>query len=149
MKTSQLMKLFEDQLKNIFWSEKALTKAITFMIKNATSIDLIEALLFHLEKTNKQVERLVKIFADINKKPVVIKCEVMEGLIKVAREITKYCELGAMSEASIISASQKVEHYKIVTYVTLHQFAKKLGLIEVAELLKKPYKKKKPLTINF
>lgn len=49
------MKLLEDQLKDTFWSEEALTKALTFVIKNATSIDLIEVLLFHLEKTNKQV----------------------------------------------------------------------------------------------
>lgn len=135
MKTSQLMKLFEDELKNILWVEKALTKLIPFLIKNATSRDLIEALSLHLEQTNKHVERLAEVFLHLNKKPIVIKCEVMESLIKEAREIIESCESGSMRDAAIISAVQKVEHYEIATYVTIHQFAKKIGLIEVAELL--------------
>ncbi|MFT5251927.1 MAG: ferritin-like metal-binding protein YciE [Flavobacteriales bacterium] len=136
MKTFQLMKLFEDELKNILWAEKALTKAIPFLIKNATSRDLIEVLSLHLEQTNKHVERLSEVFSHINKKPIAIKCEVMESLIKEARKIIESCESGSMRDAAIVSAVQKVEHYEIATYVTLRQFVKKLGLIEVAELLK-------------
>ncbi len=143
MKTSQLMKLFEDELKDILWAEKALTKAIPLMIKNATSIDLIEALSLHLEETNEHVERLAKIFTHIYKKPVAKKCEAMDGLIKEAGEIMESCEAGAMRDAGIISAAQKVEHYEIATYGTLHQFAQTLGLNDVAELLKATLKEEK------
>ena len=143
MKTSQLMKLFEDELKDVFWAEKELTKSIPLMIKNATSMELIEALSKHLEETNEQVGRLAQVFALINKKPVSKKCEAMEGLIKEAGEIMESCEIGAMRDAGIISAAQKVEHYEMATYGTLRQFAQTLGLTEVAKLLKITLKEEK------
>ena len=65
MQSSALMKLFEDELKDIYWAEKALTKAIPKMIKNATSEELIDALTAHLDETNEHVNRCEQIF-DIN-----------------------------------------------------------------------------------
>jgi ferritin-like metal-binding protein YciE len=135
MQSSQLMKLFEDELKDIYWAEKALTKAIPKMIKNATAPELIEALTSHLEETENQVTRLEQVFESIDKKAVAKKCEAMEGLIKEAGEIMESCEPGAMCDAGIISAGQKVEHYEIATYGTLRQFAETLGLTEAATLL--------------
>ena len=82
MESSQLMKLFEDELKDIYWAEKALTKAIPKMVKNATSIDLKDALVSHLSQTENQVTRLEKVFDSIDKKAVAKKCEAMDGLIK-------------------------------------------------------------------
>jgi ferritin-like metal-binding protein YciE len=135
IQASQLMKLFEDELKDILWAEKALTKAIPKMIKKATSIELIEALNAHLEETHEQVERLVQVFGSIEKKPVAKKCEAMDGLIREAVEIMESCEVGAMRDAGIISAAQKVEHYEIASYGTLRQFAETLGLSEAVTLL--------------
>jgi ferritin-like metal-binding protein YciE len=135
IKHSQLMKLFEDELKDIYWAEKALTKAIPKMIKNATSSELLDALKSHLEETTEQVSRLEQVFASIEKKAVAKKCEAMDGLIREAGEIMESCEKGAMRDAGIISAAQKVEHYEIATYGTLHQFAVTLGLSEAATLL--------------
>jgi ferritin-like metal-binding protein YciE len=110
------MKLFEDELKDIYWAEKALTKAIPKMIKNATSPELIEALQSHLTETQNQVLRTEDIFESIDKKAVAKKCEAMEGLIKEAGAIMESCEAGAMRDAEIISAAQKVEHYEIASY---------------------------------
>lgn len=135
MQSSQLMKLFEDELKDIFWAEKALTKAIPKMIKNATSQELIKALTNHLSETENQITRLEQVFESIGKKAVAKKCEAMEGLIKEAGEIMESCEKGAMCDAGIISAGQKVEHYEIASYGTLRQFAETLGLTEAAALL--------------
>ena len=140
---SQLMKLFEDELKDIFWAEKALTKAIPKMIKNATSSELIEALSSHLEETHQQVERLADVFASIEKKPVAKKCEAMDGLIREAGEIMESCEAGAMRDAGIISAAQKVEHYEIASYGTLRQFAETLGLTEAVSLLNETLQEEK------
>lgn len=135
LQSSQLMNLFEDELKDIYWAEKELLKAIPKMIKNASSQELIDALSSHLGETENQVSRLEQVFESIDKKAVAKKCEAMEGLIKEAKEIMESCEAGAMCDAGIISAGQKVEHYEIASYGTLRQFAETLGLTKAVRLL--------------
>ena len=135
MKSSQLMELFEDSLKDIYFAEKALLKAIPTMIDNATSEELIAALTNHLAETENQVLRLESVFESIDKKAEAVKCEAMVGLIKEAKEIMEECEQGSMRDAGIIAAAQKVEHYEIATYGTLRQFAETLGLAEAVALL--------------
>ncbi|WP_296622191.1 ferritin-like domain-containing protein [Marivirga sp.] len=135
VKSSQLMKLFEDELKDIYWAEKALIKAIPKMINNATSQDLIDTLKSHLEETENQITRVEKVFESMDKKASAKKCEAMAGLIKEAEDIMESCEEGAMCDAGIISAGQKVEHYEIASYGTLRQFANILGLTEAVSLL--------------
>ncbi len=135
MHESQLMKLFEDELKDIYWAEKALTRALPKMIKNATSEELIDALQSHLTQTEEHVNRVEQVFEIIGKKAIAKKCEAMSGLIEEAQEIMESCEEGAMRDAGIISAGQKVEHYEIASYGILRQFAETLGLDEAIELL--------------
>ncbi len=135
MASSQLMKLFEDELKDIYWAEKALTNAIPKMIKKATSAELKKALTKHLGETKKQVSRVERVFKSIGKKAIAKKCEAMAGLIKEAQGIMKDCAPGAMMDAGIISAGQKVEHYEIASYGTLRQFAKTLGYEDAMMLL--------------
>ncbi len=135
MQSSQLMELFVDELKDIYWAENALVKAIPKMIKKATSEELIDALTSHLIETESQVTRVEQVFESIGKKANSKKCEAMAGLIKEAEEIMESCETGAMCDAGIISAAQKVEHYEIASYGTLRQFAETLGLTEATSLL--------------
>ncbi|HMG92097.1 MAG TPA: ferritin-like domain-containing protein [Chryseolinea sp.] len=135
MQASQLMKLFEDSLKDIYWAEKALTKALPKMIKNSTSAELVEALENHLAETEVQITRVEQVFEILEKKPVAKKCEAMEGLIKEGEGIMEECEEGSMMDAGIISAGQKIEHYEIASYGTLRTFAETLGLEDVAALL--------------
>jgi ferritin-like metal-binding protein YciE len=85
--SSQLMQIFESELKDIYWAEKALVKAIPNMIKNATSTDLVEALTSHLEETKEQIIRLEIVFKVIDRKAVAEKCDAMAGLIEEAGEI--------------------------------------------------------------
>jgi len=132
---SKLMKLFEDELKDIYWAEKALTKALPKMVKNATNEDLIAALENHLEETEGQIEKLEQVFESIGKKAQAKKCEAMAGLVKEAEEIMKESEDGAMRDAGIIAAAQKVEHYEIATYGTLRTFAQTLGMEDAAGIL--------------
>ena len=136
MQSSQLMKLFEAELKDIYWAEKALVSAIPKMIKNATSKELVTALQAHLLQTKEQVSRAEQIFTSIDMKPVAKKCLAMEGLIKEAAAIMEECESGAMCDAGIISAAQKIEHYEIASYGTLSQFAEVLELAEAVTLLR-------------
>ena len=135
MQSSQLMKLFEDGLKDIYWAEKALTKALPKMIKNATSGELIEALESHLSETKTQIRRIEQIFELLEKKAVAKKCDAMEGLIKEGEGIMEECEEGSMMDAGIIGAGQKIEHYEIASYGTLRTFAETLGLEDAAALL--------------
>ena len=143
MHSSQLMELFEKELKDIYWAEKALTKALPKMIKNATSEELINALENHLTETVEQVSRLEHVFTLIGKKAVAKTCEAMKGLIEEAEEIMSDCEEGAMRDAGIIAAGQKVEHYEIATYGTLSQFAETLGLIDAVTLLQQTLEEEK------
>jgi len=143
MQASQLMKLFEDSLKDIYWAEKALTKAIPKMIKNATSPELVEALENHLAQTEEQVGRVEQVFELLEKKPAAKKCEAMEGLIKEGEGVMEECEDGAMMDAGIIGAGQKIEHYEIAAYGTLRTFAETLGLEDVAGLLEETLEEEK------
>jgi ferritin-like metal-binding protein YciE len=132
---SKLMKLFEDELKDIYWAEKALTKALPKMVKNATSDELIQALESHLAETETHVQKVEEVFEILGKKPVAKKCEAMSGLIQEAQEIMANCEEGAMLDAGIITAGQKVEHYEIASYGTLRTFAQTLGIKDAVVLL--------------
>jgi len=130
-----LKELYIDCLKDIYWAEKALTKALPKMAKNATNENLINALNEHLTVTEEQISRLEKVFELIGKKAVAKKCEAMDGLIKEGQDIMESTEPGAVRDAGIIAASQKIEHYEIATYGTICAFAKTLGQDEAAALL--------------
>ena len=138
-----LQKLFEDGLKDIYWAEKALVKALPKMIKNATDETLVEALENHLGETEGQVTRLEDVFTSIDLKAVAKKCDAMEGLIKEAQGIMEESEDGVMMDAGIISSGQKVEHYEIATYGTLAAFADILGHSEAADLLRQTLEEEK------
>ena len=148
MKSSQLMELFEDGLKDIYFAEKALLKAIPKMIDNATSEELIDALTNHLAETENQVVRLESVFKSVDKKAEAVKCEAMVGLIKEATEIMEECQEGSMRDAGIIAAAQKVEHYEIATYGTLRQFAETLGLTEAVSLLEATLEEEKAADVK-
>ena len=140
---SKLQKLFEDELKDIYWAEKALVKAIPKMAKKASSADLVEALNNHLEETTEHVKRAEQVFEILGKNPQAKKCEAMDGLIKEAEEIMTESEEGVMRDAGIITAAQKVEHYEIASYGTLRTFAGVLGLDDAAELLEQTLEEEK------
>ena len=140
---SKLHKLFEDELKDIYWAEKALVKAIPKMVKKATSDELIEALEDHLEETEGHVQRCEHVFELLGKPAQAKKCEAMDGLITEAEDIMSESDEGVMRDAGIISAAQKVEHYEIATYGTLKTFAKTLGLDEIADILEETLNEEK------
>ncbi len=131
-----LRDLFENELKDVLWAEKALIKAFPKMIKNAQSPDLINSISEHLDITIGQVSRLEKVFALISTRAVPKKCEAMYGLIRESEEIIENTEEGLVRDAGIISAARKIEHYEIASYGTLCVYAEALGEIEAVVLLK-------------
>jgi ferritin-like metal-binding protein YciE len=130
-----LKELFVDSLKDIYWAEKALTKALPKMAKNATTQNLIDGINAHLTETEEQIARLEQVFSIVGEKAVAKKCEAMDGLIKEGQDIMESTEQGPVRDAGIIAASQKIEHYEIATYGTIIAFAKTLGMDDVADIL--------------
>ncbi|MEO5776906.1 MAG: ferritin-like domain-containing protein [Flavobacterium sp.] len=131
-----LRDLFIDELKDIYWAEKALVKALPKMAKNVTTPHLATSIVNHLHETENHVTRLEEVFSLMGEKAVAKKCDAMDGLLKEGESILEDTEPGAVRDAGIILAAQKVEHYEIATYGTLVAFAGTLGEVRVAELLK-------------
>jgi ferritin-like metal-binding protein YciE len=141
---SQLEKFFTDSLKDIYWAEKALTKALPKMQKAATTEELKTAIEEHITQTEGQIERLEQVFELFGKKPQAKKCDAMEGLIKEGESIVEETEDGSMTrDAGIIMAAQKVEHYEIATYGGLVSLARTLGNDEAAGLLEETLNEEK------
>ena len=131
----ELEDLFEDSLKDIYWAEKALTKALPKMQKNATNKNLIDAIGSHLEETKNQIDRLEKVFEIIGEKAVAKKCDAMDGLIKEG----KIKHIGVSNEApwavmKFISESEKHNLPRIATIQNPYSLLNRLfevGLTEV------------------
>ncbi|WP_339758092.1 ferritin-like domain-containing protein [Algoriphagus aquimarinus] len=137
-KESKFQKLFLDEVKDIYWAEKHLVKALPKMSKGATSSKLVSAIDKHLEESKVHVSRLEEVFNILGVKPQAKKCDAMAGLIKEAESILEDTDADTMvRDAGIIIASQKVEHYEIASYGALVAFAKKMGLKDAAAILNK------------
>jgi ferritin-like metal-binding protein YciE len=130
-----LRDLFEVGLKDIYYAEKKLSKTLPKMVKNASTPELINTLKNHLAETNEHVSRLEKVFEVTGIKPVAKKCDAMEGILKESDDLINKTDIGMVRDASIIASEQKVKHYEIATYGTLHAFAKTLGENKAANLL--------------
>jgi ferritin-like metal-binding protein YciE len=133
---TMLEKFMLDSLKDMYWAEKHLTKALPKMERAASSEELKQALQDHLTVTEEQVARLEQVFELMGKRPQAKKCEAMEGLSKEAETNIEETEKGTSTrDVALIIACQKVEHYEIASYGGLTQLANTMGLTEVAELL--------------
>ena len=140
----QLEKFFEDSLKDIYWAEKHLTKALPKMQKAATTDELKNAIEEHTKQTEEQVSRLEQVFELLGKKAQAKKCDAMEGLVKEDESIIEETEDGSMTrDVGIIMAAQKVEHYEIATYGGLVQLATTMGKDDVAEILNQTLEEEK------
>ena len=133
---SALKELFVDELKDIYWAEKHLAKALVKLAKAATSDELRSALETHKTETDNQIARLEEVFKLVDEKASAKKCDAMEGLIEESESIVEDTEDGSLTrDAGIISAAQKSEHYEIASYGTLRTLANTLGYPEAAQLL--------------
>jgi ferritin-like metal-binding protein YciE len=131
-----LEEYFVDEIRDIYWAEKHLTKALPKMEKAATSDELSTAFADHLQVTKEQVARLEQVFEMLGEKPRGKKCDGMEGIVKEAETIIEETEDGSSTrDVALIIAAQKVEHYEIAVYGGLTQLAKTLGKNDVAGIL--------------
>jgi ferritin-like metal-binding protein YciE len=144
MPNSKFHQLFIDQLKDMYWAEKALVKALGKMQKAATSEELIDAIANHQDQTREHVNRLERVFESLGQTPKAKKCPAMEGLIEEGQEVIDDTdEDSAVRDAGLIICAQKIEHYEIATYGSLRTLAGRMGHEEVARLLEQTLSEEK------
>jgi ferritin-like metal-binding protein YciE len=134
-KAKTLEDLFHDTLKDIYYAEKKILKALPKMQKAAQSEELKSAFEKHLRETEGQVKRLNQVFEIIGKRAQAKTCEAIDGIVKEGEGIIEDFKGTAALDAGLISAAQAVEHYEITRYGTLRRWASELGMEEAASLL--------------
>lgn len=143
MPNEGLKELYLDELKDLYNAENQLLKALPKMAKAASSEELRQGFEEHLEQTRGHVERLEKIFKSLDESPKGKKCMGMEGLVKEGSEVMSDDFEGALMDAALIGAAQRVEHYEIAVYGTVSEFAKLLGENEHVSLLEETLQEEK------
>jgi ferritin-like metal-binding protein YciE len=124
-----------DELKDLYSAENQILKALPKMIKKATSRDLKQGFEKHLKETEGHVERLEKIFKELDESPRGKKCKGMEGVIADGKELMEEDTEAEVMDAGLIGAAQHVEHYEMAGYGCVRTYAELLGLNNIAKLL--------------
>lgn len=135
MALTTLHDLLVDQIKDIYFAEKHLTKALPKMARAATDPDLKAAFQDHLAETRVHVERLEQVFGLLDLPPKAKRCPAMLGLVEEGGEMIDEDADPEVRDAGLIAAAQRVEHYEIAAYGCARAFAKRLGLAEIARIL--------------
>jgi ferritin-like metal-binding protein YciE len=130
-----LNELFLHFLKDVYYAERQIMKALPKMAKVATDEQLKQGLLHHREETQHQIERLQKVFEIFGKRAQGVTCEAINGIIEEGEELIEEGEKGPVMDAGLIACAQAVEHYEMARYGSLVAWAKLLGKDEAVTLL--------------
>lgn len=134
-KQKTLQDLFQDTLKDIYYAERKILKALPKMARAAQSEELRAAFEKHREQTEGQIERLQQVFETLGKRAQGKTCEAIDGIISEGEEIIEEFKGTPALDAGLISSAQAVEHYEITRYGTLRRWAGLLGFNEAQKLL--------------
>ncbi|MGV1790163.1 YciE/YciF ferroxidase family protein [Rhizobium sp. A37_96] len=134
-KDKTLEDLFYDTLKDIYYAERQIVRALPKMARAAQAPDLKAGFEKHLQETEGHVERLQQVFDLIGKRAQGKTCEAIQGILAEGEEIIEEFKGTPALDAGLISAAQAVEHYEIARYGTLRTWANTLGQKKVVELL--------------
>lgn len=127
MKYQGMVKLFVDELSDMYNAENQILEYLPKLMKFVSLPELKDALNKHLNETQQQIKRIEKIFNALSLNRQEETCEGIKGIIEEAEELTREGTKSPTLDAAIISAAQKIEHYEIASYGTLRSFAKHLG----------------------
>jgi ferritin-like metal-binding protein YciE len=127
--------LYLHQLRDIYYAEKEILKALPDMIDKADAAQLRKAFEEHLEQTRGHVERLEKVFSIIGEEARGVDCPAIDGIIEEANEVAGDVEDKKVLDAALAAAAQAVEHYEITRYGTLVAWSQELGHQDAADLL--------------
>ena len=135
MELGSLRDLFVEELKDLYSAENQILKALPRMIKKASSRQLKSGFEQHLKETQGHVERLEKIFQELDESPRGKKCKGMEGIIADGKELMSQDAEPQVMDAGLISAAQHMEHYEIAGYGAVRTYADLLGHSNMVDLL--------------
>jgi ferritin-like metal-binding protein YciE len=135
MTEKNLKELFHDTLKDIYFAEKKILSALPKMAKAAQSPQLKAAFEKHEAETEEHLNRLEKVFEEMDEAPRGKTCDAIMGIIEEGQEVMKEFKGKPALDAGLIAAAQAVEHYEIARYGTLKTWAGELGLNESRKLL--------------
>jgi len=135
MAEKDLNALFVHQLRDIYFAENAILKALPQIAEAAQSEELKGALAIHLRETQGQVRRLERVFELVGEQPAGVECKAIQGILAEGQEVLRAFQGGEALDAGLIAAAQAVEHYEITRYGTLLAWAKQLDLSEAARLI--------------
>jgi ferritin-like metal-binding protein YciE len=135
--------LFIDTLKDLYYAEKHILKALPEMEKTAHAGDLKKALENHRKETEGQIDRLESIFQKLDVTARGKKCEAIEGIIREAKDQMQHIKNATVLDACLIGSAQAIEHYEICRYGTLIEWAKELGMKDAAQLLEQTLQQEK------
>jgi len=127
--------LFHDTLKDIYYAERKIVKALPKMARGAQSEGLKAAFEKHRDESEVHVERLQQVFELLGKRAQGKTCPAIDGIIEEGEEILDEYKGTTALDAGLVSAAQAVEHYEITRYGTLKRWAMELGLKDAAALL--------------
>ena len=127
--------LFVHTLRDIYYAEKQIVKALPDMIEKASDQQLKQGFQIHLRETENHVKRLEQFFQLTGKKAQGVDCPAIDGIIKEANEVAGEVEKKSVLDAALIAAAQAVEHYEMTRYGTLISWAKELGRNDCVALL--------------
>jgi ferritin-like metal-binding protein YciE len=122
-------------LKDIYYAERQILKALPKMVKAAESPELKQAFTMHREETQGQVERLQTVFEALGKRAQGVTCEAINGLIEECEELVEQTEAGPVRDAGLIACAQAVEHYEVARYGALIAWLHGAGMAEAAKPL--------------
>ena len=143
MLKDSLRQLYINELKDLYNAETQLVKALPKMAKASSNAELRQGFEEHLRQTSEHVSRLEQIFDMLGEKATGKKCLGMDGLVKEGAEVLSEDYEGAVMDAAIIGAAQRVEHYEIAGYGTARTFAETLGENEHISLLEQTLEEEK------
>lgn len=133
--TKTLDDLFYETLKDIYYAERQIVKALPKMARGAQDPKLKAAFETHKEETEGQIERLKQVFEILGKRAQGKTCDAIEGILSEGEEILDEFKGTPALDAGLLAAAQAVEHYEISRYGTLHAWAVELGMKDAAKLL--------------
>ena len=136
-KFKTLNDLLVDQVRDLYYAEKLLLKALPKMAKRASDEELKTAFKDHLEETEIHVDRLEQVFEELEVAVRSKKCPAMEGIIEEGKEMMEIDAEPAVMDAGLIAAAQKVEHYEMASYGCVRTYARLLGFDKIEKLLQK------------
>jgi len=134
-KAKTLEDLFHETLKDIFFAEKQILKALPKLAKAANLGELRSAFEKHRDETEGQVGRLEEIFELIGKPARGKTCDAILGILDEGKEVMAEFDDSPALDAGLLAGAQAVEHYEISRYGTLKTWASELGLSEAVKLL--------------